>query len=135
MSLDIDVVGLEPTSFKQDFNDPKWREVISKEFNALLTNDMWDLVPSQLGQNLVGCKWVFRVKFHSDGSVERHKARLVAYGITSRLALTVMRHSVQLSNPPPFILFFLLPLPTIGLFTNWTLTMLSYMVFSHRKFT
>ena len=35
--------------------NPKWIEAMTVEFNALLANSTWDLVPSQLGQNLVGC--------------------------------------------------------------------------------
>jgi len=49
---------------------------MAKEYNALLANGTWALVPPL--QNLVGSKWVYRVKFHSDGSVKRCKARLVA---------------------------------------------------------
>ena len=53
---------------------------MTKEYNALLANYTWELVPFHLGKNVVGCKWVFRVKFNSDGSVEWYKARLLALG-------------------------------------------------------
>jgi hypothetical protein len=50
------------------------------EFDALLKNQTWTLVPPHPNQNVVGCKWVFRIKRHADGSIERYKARLVAKG-------------------------------------------------------
>jgi len=53
---------------------------MSDEFNALLHNGTWDLVPPSSSTNLVGCKWVFRIKRNSDGAVDRYKARLVAKG-------------------------------------------------------
>jgi len=51
-----------------------------EEFNALHANEMWDLISFQLGQNVVGYNWVYRVKFNIQGSVKRHKAILVAFG-------------------------------------------------------
>ncbi|RVW83732.1 Retrovirus-related Pol polyprotein from transposon RE1 [Vitis vinifera] len=53
---------------------------MSKEFDALLSNGTWDLVPPYPYQNLVNCKWVFHIKHKSDGSIERYKARLVTKG-------------------------------------------------------
>ncbi len=50
------------------------------EFDALLKNHTWTLVPPSPSQNIVGCKWVFRIKRNADGSIERYKARLVAKG-------------------------------------------------------
>jgi len=50
------------------------------EFNALLKNQTWSLVPPSAANNVVGCKWVFKLKRKADGTIERHKARLVAKG-------------------------------------------------------
>lgn len=38
------------------------------------------MVPAPPHANLVGCKWVFKIKLHSDGFIVRYKARLVAKG-------------------------------------------------------
>eukprot|EP01018_Ginkgo_biloba_P015053 Gb_15757 [translate_table: standard] len=53
---------------------------MDEEMVALKKNDTWDLVPLPDGRKPVGCKWVFKKKVSSDGSVEKYKARLVAKG-------------------------------------------------------
>uniref|UniRef100_A0A2N9GSV6 Reverse transcriptase Ty1/copia-type domain-containing protein n=1 Tax=Fagus sylvatica TaxID=28930 RepID=A0A2N9GSV6_FAGSY len=70
----------EPTCFTVAVKSREWRHAMNLEFDALLRNQTWTLVPSHSSQNLIGCKWVFRVKRKADGTVERHKARLVAKG-------------------------------------------------------
>ena len=45
-----------------------------------MTNDTWDLVPYTKDMNVVINKWVFRVKYKADGTVDRFKARLMAKG-------------------------------------------------------
>ena len=57
---------------------------MSDEFDALIRNNTWDLVPSHPSQNVVGCKWVFRIKRSPDGSISKYKARLVAKGFHQR---------------------------------------------------
>ena len=52
------------------------------EIYALHKNETWRLVPREEAHNIVGCKWVYRVKRNSDGSIARYKARLVAKGYT-----------------------------------------------------
>jgi hypothetical protein len=45
------------------------------------------LVPPKSGINVIDCKWVFKVKKHVDGSIERYKARLVTKGFKQRYGL------------------------------------------------
>lgn len=40
----------------------------------------WDLVPPTTAINILGCKWVFRIKLNADGSLDKFKARIVAKG-------------------------------------------------------
>uniref|UniRef100_A0A2N9FHR1 Reverse transcriptase Ty1/copia-type domain-containing protein n=1 Tax=Fagus sylvatica TaxID=28930 RepID=A0A2N9FHR1_FAGSY len=70
----------EPTCFTMAVKSREWRHAMNLEFDALLRNHTWTLVPSHPSQNLIGCKWVFRVKRKADGTVEWHKAKLVAKG-------------------------------------------------------
>ena len=55
---------------------------MAAEIQALELNNTWSLVPLPPHKRAVGCKWVFKIKYKSDGSVERYKARLVAKGYT-----------------------------------------------------
>jgi len=52
------------------------------EIQALRSNDTWSLVPFHPSMNIVGSRWVYRIKHHMNSSVERYKVRLVARGFT-----------------------------------------------------
>ena len=51
-----------------------------EEFNALILNNTRSLVPPHHSQNIIGCKWIYKIKRNSNGSISRFKARLVAKG-------------------------------------------------------
>jgi len=57
---------------------------MAEEYKALVDNDTWRLVSRPPGANVVTGKWIFRHKFHSDGTLARHKARWVVRGFTQR---------------------------------------------------
>ncbi|MCO5579928.1 hypothetical protein L7F22_033795 [Adiantum nelumboides] len=73
---------VEPTCFEEAAENVKWQEAMDKEMHALYGNETWELVPLPKGKKPIGCRWVYKVKHNSDGSVSRYKARLVAKGYT-----------------------------------------------------
>jgi histone deacetylase 1/2 len=74
----------EPCSLSEALGDSKWRQAMEEEYNALLKNKTWHLVPPCRNKNLIDCKWVYRVKRKADGTIDRYKARLVAKGFKQR---------------------------------------------------
>jgi hypothetical protein len=77
----------EPSHFQAALGIPHWRAAMELEIQALHKNDTWQLVPSRSGVNVIDSKWVFKVKKHADGTIERYKARLVAKGFKQRYGL------------------------------------------------
>jgi hypothetical protein len=90
---------VEPTCYTNAVKIPEWRQAMQTKFNALLQNQTWTLVPPQQAHNLVGCKWVFKVKRKADGSIERYKARLVAKGFHQQAGLDYGETFSPVVNP------------------------------------
>uniref|UniRef100_A0A803QHJ1 Reverse transcriptase Ty1/copia-type domain-containing protein n=1 Tax=Cannabis sativa TaxID=3483 RepID=A0A803QHJ1_CANSA len=69
-----------PTSYKAIMQNSKWLNAMNFEMAALVRNKTWVLVPLPKGRTPIGCKWLFKKKYNSDGSIDKHKARVVAQG-------------------------------------------------------
>ncbi|RVX23596.1 Retrovirus-related Pol polyprotein from transposon TNT 1-94 [Vitis vinifera] len=61
-----------------------WKEAINDEMDSIMSNQTWELVDLPPGSKPIGCKWVFRRKYHTDGMIQTFKARLVAKGFKQR---------------------------------------------------
>lgn len=68
----------EPTSFQSDVAHPQWREAMTEEFLALKKQGTWELVPMPSDRNIIGRKWVYKLKRDQNGNISRYKAWLVA---------------------------------------------------------
>ena len=80
-SLTSDII--EPKSVKEALSSGhsvQWKNAMTSEYSSLIKNDTWELVPPPNDKNIVGSKWVLKVKRNADGTVDRFKARLVAQG-------------------------------------------------------
>lgn len=69
---------VEPASLTKALTNPNWKQAMQEEYDALLRNKTWTLVPAHVGRNVIDSRWVFKLKTKVDGSLERFKARLVA---------------------------------------------------------
>jgi hypothetical protein len=78
LTATTDTADVEPTSYSTASKHLAWHDAMNLEFDALLRNSTWTLVPPTFDMNIVGCTWVFHLKHKADGSIDRYKARLVA---------------------------------------------------------
>ncbi|CAM8973005.1 unnamed protein product [Rhodiola kirilowii] len=60
---------------------------MNKEMDALAANNTWKICDLPQHKHAIGCKWVYKIKHKSDGTIERYKARLVAKGFTQEEGL------------------------------------------------
>jgi histone deacetylase 1/2 len=70
----------EPANLQSALADPNWKGAMDEEYDALMHNRTWKLVPPREGKNIIDCRWVYKVKNKSYGSIDSYKARLVAKG-------------------------------------------------------
>lgn len=71
---------MKPRYFHEAVKDPHWKEAMIKEIDALEKNHTWSVVDLPLGRKPINCKWVYKVNYNSDGSIEWYKAQLVIRG-------------------------------------------------------
>ena len=66
-----------PSHFQEALEDPKWKYALIEEIKALQKNSTWEMVELPMGKKTIRCKWAFSMKYKSDETINRYKARLV----------------------------------------------------------
>ena len=80
----------EPQSFNEAMSTlkaPMRKETVNSEIESIMQNHTWELVDLPLGSKPLGCKWIFKRKMKTDGSIDKYKARLVAKGYKQKEGL------------------------------------------------
>ena len=98
----------ESKTYDEVINDSihghRWREVVDEELWNLYTYQTWCYTPLPNNRKAISCKWVFKVKYNLDGSIERYTVRLVAQGFsqvhgidyTETFSPTIRRKSLRI---------------------------------------
>ena len=74
------LVDQEPTSYEEAIQKKEWVEAMEEEYQSIMKNDVWDIVPKPESKSVVSSKWIYKIKHVADG----RKARCVAKGFSQR---------------------------------------------------
>ena len=109
----------EPTTVIQALKDELWRGSMSEEFDSQLRNHTWSLVPRKKSYNVVGCRWVYRIKRKADGTIDRRKSRLVGKGYHQRPGVDYQDTYSPVIKQPTVLLVL-----SLAVMNNWPLRQL-----------
>ncbi|KAE8712963.1 (S)-ureidoglycine aminohydrolase [Hibiscus syriacus] len=76
----MESTSFEPKTYYETAHDKRWVKAMQHEIHALEENGTWTVVDLPPNKRPIGCKWVYQIKYNSDGSVERFKTWLVSKG-------------------------------------------------------
>lgn len=68
----------EPTHIREVLSKLTWKQAVEAELDSIERNQTWELVPRPAKRKVIGVKWVYKIKYKSDGTLDKHKATLVA---------------------------------------------------------
>ena len=78
------ILDSAPSSYEDAASQQVWKDAMVDEYQSIMKNDVWEIVPRPEGKFVVTSKWIFKIKHAVDGSIEKHKARFVARGFSQR---------------------------------------------------
>nr|GEX02204.1 ribonuclease H-like domain-containing protein [Tanacetum cinerariifolium] len=126
LNLHVSSVSPLPKSYLDDFNELNWQNVMRDEYNALIKNQTWTLVPQPTDANIIRCTWLFRHKYLADATLSRYKARLEANGSTHIEGIDV-DEAFSLVVKPGTIQTVL----SLAASRHWPIHQLDYLTFTH----
>jgi hypothetical protein len=84
MALMCDLLEKEPTCFEESIQKKEWEDAMTEEYQSIIKNDIWEIVPRPNSKDVVSSRWLFKIKHVADGSIEKYKARFVARGFSKK---------------------------------------------------
>ena len=72
----------EPSYFQEEVQEPTWVDAMVEEYDSIVKNIAWEIVPRPVGKSVVGSIWIYKVKQAADGSIEKYKEISVARGFS-----------------------------------------------------
>ena len=70
----------EPLTYAQASSHPGWAQAMEQEINAILKNNIWEIVDRPAKKSPITAKWIYKLKKDSSGNISKLKARIVTRG-------------------------------------------------------
>jgi len=78
------IIQTEPSSFSHVVKHEVWKDAMTEEYESIMKNDVWEVVPRPQDKTIVTSKWLYKIKHAVDGSVEKYKGHFVALGFSQK---------------------------------------------------
>ena len=78
------MIQATPSTFGEAVKEQVWKDSMAEEYESIMKNDVWDVVPRPKDKSVVTLKWIFKIKHGIDGSIEKYKARFVDQGFSPK---------------------------------------------------
>ncbi|GJS51131.1 retrovirus-related pol polyprotein from transposon TNT 1-94 [Tanacetum coccineum] len=124
----------EPESFEEAIREKSWKKAMEDEIQVIEKNNTWELTNTPSDKDVIGVKWVYKVKFNADGSVERNKARLVAKGYSQQPRIKYDETFAAVARMDMVQAIISLEVIKVGYFTNSTSSQRFRTMNSKKKF-
>ena len=95
LALVCHLVDHEPTNYEEVVQKKEWVEAMTEEYQSIMDNDVWEIVPKPKGKSVVSSKWIYQIKHANDGSIEKHKKDLWLEDSLRKRELIMKRHLLQ----------------------------------------
>jgi hypothetical protein len=76
------IIDTKPSCHEEATGQQVWQDAMAEEYQSILNNDVWDIVPRPEGKFVVTSTRIYKIKHTADGSVEKYKATFVARGFS-----------------------------------------------------
>ena len=79
-----DLLEKEPTCFEEAIQKIEWVDAMIEEYQSIMKNKVWEIVPRPKNKDVVSSRWLFKIKHATDVSIDKYKARFVASGFSQK---------------------------------------------------
>ena len=69
VALLCDIIEKEPSNYEEVAEKKEWKDAMIEEYQSIMKNDVWDVVPRPKGKSIVTSKWIYKIKHATDGSI------------------------------------------------------------------
>ena len=84
VALLCDIIDKEPSKYEEVVEKKEWKHSMIEEYQSIMKDDVWDVVPRLEGKSIVTSKWNYKMKHATDGSIEKYKAIFMARGFSQK---------------------------------------------------
>ena len=78
------LIESEPPTFEEVVEHRQWKDSMNEEYQSIMKNGVWEIVPRPKDKFVVTSKWLYKIKHAADGSTDKYQARFVSRGFSQQ---------------------------------------------------